>query len=171
MFVESLEIGQFWNFLVALFKLSNPDSLGVKNDFLRLIKLDIFLEFRSLTLTRSLRRKMRIRWFFDVSKVKESSLFKSDLTCPPPQIFDAHLLVNTNLTPSSLQFLVGFYIKIMFWGRWFYSLFERMRLKIEKKMLVHTNQPLIISFNIKNGTFCRISDQSALIRNFLRNVF
>ena len=37
------------------------------------------------------------------------------------------------------QFSVGFYITIMFWVRWFYSLFER------------------------------ISDESALIRNFLRN--
>ena len=28
-------------------------------------------------------QKMRMRWFFDVSKVKESSFFKSDLTDPP----------------------------------------------------------------------------------------
>ena len=45
-----------------------------------------------------LRRKLRMRWFFGV----------------PPQIFDAHLLKNTNLSPSSPHFLVGFYIKIMF---------------------------------------------------------
>ena len=66
-----------------------------------------------LTLTRPLRRKLRMRWFFDVSKVKESSFFKSDLT-DPPQIFDAHLLENTNLSPSSFHFSVGFYIKICF---------------------------------------------------------
>ena len=40
-----------------------------------------------------------MRWFFDVSKVKESSFSKSDLT-DPPQIFDAHLLENTNFSPS-----------------------------------------------------------------------
>ena len=40
--------------------------------------------------------------------------FKSDLTDPPLQIFDAHLLENTNLSPSSLHFSVGFYIKICF---------------------------------------------------------
>ena len=31
-----------------------------------------------------------------------------------PQIFDAHLLENTNLSPSRFHFSVGFYIKIMF---------------------------------------------------------
>ena len=30
----------------------------------------------NLTLTRPLRRKLRMRWFFDVSKVKESSFFE-----------------------------------------------------------------------------------------------
>ena len=46
--------------------------------------------FPWLTLTRPLRRKLRIRLVFDVSKVKESSFFKSDLT-DPPQIIEAHL--------------------------------------------------------------------------------
>ena len=37
-------------------------------------------------------------------------------------------------------------------------------------MFIHTQQPLITSFYIKNiPIFCRISDESALIRNFLRN--
>ena len=48
-----------------------------------------------------------MRWFFDVSKVKESSFFKSDLT-DPHQIFDAHLLENTDLSPSRFHFPVGF---------------------------------------------------------------
>ena len=34
--------------------------------------------------------------------------FKSDLTEPPPQIFDAHLLENTDLSPSRFHFSVGF---------------------------------------------------------------
>ena len=38
--------------------------------------------FTLLTLTRPSRRKLRMRWFFDVSKVKESSFCKSDLTDP-----------------------------------------------------------------------------------------
>ena len=45
---------------------------------------------------------------------------KSELT-DPPQIFDAHLLENTNVSPSRFHFSVGFHIKIMFWGKWFYS--------------------------------------------------
>ena len=37
-------------------------------------------------------------------------------------------------------------------------------------MFIHTNQPLITPFYIKEvPIFCRISDESALIRNFLRN--
>ena len=103
--------------------------------------------FYELTLRRPLRRKVRMRWFFDVSKVKESSFFKSDLT-DPPQIFDAHLLENNNLNPSSFHFSVDFYIK---------------------KMFIHTNQPLITSFYIKKVPFSRMSDESALIRNFSRS--
>ena len=37
-------------------------------------------------------------------------------------------------------------------------------------MFIHTKQPLITSFYIKKvPTFCRISDESALVHNFLRN--
>ena len=36
-----------------------------------------------LTLTRPLRRKLQMKWFFDVPKVKELRFFKSDLTDPP----------------------------------------------------------------------------------------
>ena len=37
-------------------------------------------------------------------------------------------------------------------------------------MFIHTNQPLITSFCFKNvPIFCRISDDSALIRNILHN--
>ena len=50
---------------------------------------------------------------FDVSKVKESSFFKSDLS-DPTQILDAHLLKNTNLSRSSIHRSVGFYIKVCF---------------------------------------------------------
>ena len=57
----------------------------------------------SLTLMRPLRRKVRMRWFFDISKVKESSFFKSDLT-DPCQIFYAHLLENADLSPSRFHF-------------------------------------------------------------------
>ena len=45
----------------------------------------------------------RMRWFFDISKVNESSFLKSDPT-DPPQIFDAHLLENTDLSPSRFHF-------------------------------------------------------------------
>ena len=38
-----------------------------------------------------------------------------------------------------------------------------------KTMFIHTKQLSITSFNLKKYLFCRISDESALIRNFLRN--
>ena len=60
-----------------------------------------------LTLRRPLRKKMRMRWFFDVSEVKESIFLKSDLT-DPPQIFDARLLENTNFSPCELNTLKKF---------------------------------------------------------------
>ena len=56
----------------------------------------------------------------------------------------------------------------MFCVKWCYSLFDEIEER--KTMFIHTNQPLITSFNIKKlPIFCRISDESALIRNFLRN--
>ena len=61
----------------------------------------------TLTLRRSLRKKFRMRWFFDVSKVKESRFFKSDLT-DPPQFFYSHLLENTNFSPSIFKTLKKF---------------------------------------------------------------
>ena len=60
-----------------------------------------------ITLRRLLRRKLRMRSFFVISKVKESSFLKSDLT-DPPQIFDAHFLENTDFSPSRFKFSVGF---------------------------------------------------------------
>ena len=39
--------------------------------------------------------------------------FKSDLT-DPPQIFDAHLLENTDLSPSQYHFSVGFISRSFF---------------------------------------------------------
>ena len=73
-----------------------------------------------------------------------------------------------SVKPFQISFLSEFYMKIMLWVRWVYSLFERMRLK-RKTMFIHTNQPLIISFYIKRYLFFRISDASALIRNFMHN--
>ena len=46
-------------------------------------------KYRKLTLTRPLRRKLRMSWCSDFSKVKESSLFKSDLTDPPSHFWCA----------------------------------------------------------------------------------
>ena len=62
----------------------------------------------ALTLRRPLRKKLRMRWFFDVSEVKASSFFKSALSDPPPQIFDARLIENTNLSSFELKTLKNF---------------------------------------------------------------
>ena len=60
-----------------------------------------------LTLRRPLRRKLRMRWFFDISKMKEwSFLNRTSLT--RHQIFDAHLLETTDFSPFRFYFSVGF---------------------------------------------------------------
>ena len=69
--------------------------------------------------------------------MKESSFFKSDLT-DPHQIFDAHLLETTDLSPYRFHFSVGFISRSCFESDGFiasYSLFERMRLKRKKRYL------------------------------------
>ena len=60
-----------------------------------------------LTLRRPLRRKLRMRWFFDISKVKDLS-FVNRTSLTPHQIFDAHVLENTDLSPFRYHFSVGF---------------------------------------------------------------
>ena len=71
------------------------------------------MTYKFLILRRPLRRKLRMRWFFDVSKVKESSFFNPDLN-NPHQIFDAHLLENTNISPSRFYFSMGFISRSFF---------------------------------------------------------
>ena len=105
-----------------------------------------------LTLRRPLRRKLRMRWFFDVSKVKESRFFKLDLT-DPPSVFLCASFGNYRFKAFQISFFSGFYIKIIFGVRWFYSSFERMRLERKRTVFIHTNQPLITSFYIKRYLF------------------
>ena len=50
---------------------------------------------------------------FDVSKVKESSFFKSDLT-DPPQIFDSHLLENTDNRLNSKNYVIEIFRDFLF---------------------------------------------------------
>ena len=70
----------------------------------------------------------RCEWgCFSTSPRWRSRLFLNLTSLTPHQIFDAHHLENTNLSPYSFHFSVAFYIKIMFWVRWFYSLSKRMR--------------------------------------------
>ena len=94
----------------------------------------VLLRRHYLTLRRSLRIKVRMRWFFDVSKVKESSFFKSDLTDPPSD-FWCSSSGKYRFKPFQISFFSGFYNKIKSWVRLFCSLFERMRLKRKKRCL------------------------------------
>ena len=84
--------------------------------------------------------------------MKESSFSKSDLT-DPPQIFDAHLLENNNLSPSSFHFTVGCYFKICFESDGFIAYSNKSDKREKKTMFIHTNQPLIPSFYIKKYLF------------------
>ena len=57
----------------------------------------------------------------------------------PPSDFWCASFGKSRLKPFQISFFSGFYIKIMFWVRWFYSLFERMRLERKKTMFIHTH--------------------------------
>ena len=60
-----------------------------------------------LTLRRPLRRKIRMRCFLDISKVKESSFFKSDLTNPPSDFWYASF-ENYRFKPFQISSFSGF---------------------------------------------------------------
>ena len=94
-------------------------------------KID-WIFFSTLTFTHPLRKKLRMRWFFDVSKVKEASFFKSDLTDPLSDFLCASFW-KYQFKPFQLSFFSGFLYQDLFWVRWFYSLSERMRLNRKKR--------------------------------------
>ena len=93
-------------------------------------------------------RKLRMRWIIDVSKVKASRFLKSDLPDPNSDFWCASFR-KYRFKPFKISFFSSFYIKIMFWVRWFNSLFERMGSETKITIIIHTNQPLITSIYIK----------------------
>ena len=86
-----------------------------------------------LTLRRPLRRKLWMKCFFDVSNVKESNFFfiRTSLTFPPPK-FLMRIFWKIPIQALPDFFFKWFLYQDLFWVRWFYSLFERMRLKRKK---------------------------------------
>ena len=120
------------------------------NFYLLIIFLFNFCFKWKLTFRRPLRRKLRKTWFFNISKVKESSFFKLDLY--------AHLLENTNLGPTRFHFSVSFISRSSFESDGFIA-YSNERDWREKTMFIHINQPLITSFYMKRvPIFWRISD-------------
>ena len=67
----------------------------------------------TLTRRQPLRKKLRMRLFFDVSKVKESS-FLIRPHCPPPLDYWCASFGKYQFYPFQLSFSVGFYNKICF---------------------------------------------------------
>ena len=80
-------------------------------------------KFAYITLTRPLRRTLRMRWFI-----------LTDLTDPTSDFWCASF-GKYQFVPFQLSFNSRFYINIIFWLRWFYSLFEQLRLKRKKLCL------------------------------------
>ena len=98
-----------------------------------------------------------MRWFFDVSKMKESSYFKSDLT-DPHQIFDAHLLETTDLSTSRFHFSVGFFYQDHVLSQMVLYLIRTNEIGAKKNIVcskfeLQTNQPSITSFYTKRFLF------------------
>ena len=84
----------------------------------------------------------------------------------PPSDFWCASFGNYRFKPFQISIFSEFCIKIMFWVRCFYSSFERMNFEWKRTILILTNKTLITSFYKKIPIVCRISDESALIRNF-----
>ena len=53
----------------------------------------------------------------------------------PPSDFGCAFFGKYQFKPFQISFFSGFYVKILFWVRWFYSLLERKRLKRKKRCL------------------------------------
>ena len=105
--------------------------------FTNLLLWKCIIIVRLLTLRRSLRRKLRIRWLSTFPRwMSRDFLNRTSLT--PPQIFDAYLLENTNFSPSKFHSSLSFMSRSCFEWDW-----------REKKMFIYTNQPLITSIYIK----------------------
>ena len=102
-----------------------------------------YLFFSNLILRRPLRRKVRMKWFFDISKVKESSFFNR-ISLTLHQIFDAHLLEITDLSPSRFHFSVDLISRSCFESDGFMVYSNEWDWR-EKTMLIHTNQPLMVN--------------------------
>ena len=71
---------------------------------------------------------------------------------PPPQIFDAHLLESTDLSPFRFHFSVGFISWSYLESDGFLAYSKEWDWR-EKTMFIQTNQPLFTSFYIKKGTY------------------
>ena len=160
---------RFWKFRAAVpsrdfFKNMGRATRPGADPWSRLIlalKKLFHIDSEWLTLRRPWCRRLRMRWFFDISKVKESRFFKSDLT-GPNQIIDAHLLETTDLSPSSFHFSVGFISRSCFASDGFLAYSKEWDWR-EKTMFIQTNEPLITSFYVKKVP---IFAESAMIQRW-----
>ena len=74
----------------------------------------------------------QLRQFYDFIPICRVFLNRTSLL---PSDFFCASFGKYRFKPFQISFFSGFYMKIMFWDRWFYSVFERMRLKRKKRCL------------------------------------
>ena len=110
-----------------------------------------------LTLRRPLRKNFLIRWFFDVSKVKESSFFLNRTSLTLLQISDAHLFENTDFSPSRFHFSVGFITRSCFESDGLIAYSNVWDWREKRTIFIHINQRLITSFYIKRYFFAELA--------------
>ena len=84
----------------------------------------------------------------------EWSFLQSDLT-DPPQIFDAHLLKNTNLSPSSFHFSMGFISRSCFESDGFIAYSNEWDWREKKTIFIHTMYFLELAMSQRwSAIFC-----------------
>ena len=134
-----------------------------------LIKLCILKQIVQINPHAPVAQKIADEVVFRRFRGEGSSFFKSDLTDSPLR-FSMRIFWKIPISA-----LLDFFFQLVLYQD---HVLSQMVLKlirtndIEKKimMFIHTDQPLITSFYIKKITiFCRISDESALLRIVLRN--
>ena len=108
-------------------------------------------KWSSSTIRHPLRKKLRMRWFFDVSKVKELNFFNRP-SVTPLRFFMRIFLKIPILAHPAFIFQRVFISRSFFESNGFIAYSKEWDLG-EKSMFIHNNQPLITSFYIKKSTY------------------
>ena len=107
-----------------------------KSDRFKGINLNLYsADFNNVTLRRPLHKKLRMRWFFNVSKVKESSFFLIGSHWPP-KIFQKSFFRKYQFQPFQISFFSGFLYHDLVLSQMVLLLIRKNEIKEKKRCLL-----------------------------------